>query len=209
MMDRRPILVRGNQWSQWLTNFLVRRNVAPNKISVASVIYGLSAGIILAVMSLSTIPRVWWALAAILILWRLLTNMLDGMVAVATGKTSLLGELFNELPDRISDAAIFIGAGFANGGTPDVGYVTAVLALLTAYVRTLGNQMGVQKLFMGPMAKSHRMFTLVALCLYMALTPTSWQPPLLTTWVLLLIAMGSFVTILRRLRHIVKSIQND
>jgi phosphatidylglycerophosphate synthase len=42
---------------------------------------------------------------------RLWLNTLDGMVAMASGKASRAGEIVNELPDRFSDAIIFVGAG--------------------------------------------------------------------------------------------------
>ena len=48
---------------------------------------------------------------------RLTANMLDGMVALASGRASKVGELYNEVPDRVSDAAVFIGAGLAWGET--------------------------------------------------------------------------------------------
>ena len=47
---------------------------------------------------------------------RLWLNMLDGMVALASGKASRTGEIVNELPDRISDVVILsasLHSGFA------------------------------------------------------------------------------------------------
>ena len=41
------------------------------------------------------------------------------MVAVASDRTSKLGELFNEVPDGLSDAATLVGLGYAAGGVPD------------------------------------------------------------------------------------------
>ena len=40
---------------------------------------------------------------------RLWLNMLDGMVAMASGKASWRGEILNDLPDRFSDIVIFVG----------------------------------------------------------------------------------------------------
>lgn len=204
--DRRPISARNSQYSQRFSTFLAQRGVAPNTISVASVIFAVGAGLSLIATSSNLTHRVWWALTAVLILLRLLANMFDGMVAVETGKTSVAGELFNELPDRISDVVIFVSAGFAAGSSPHLGYITALLALFIAYVRALGNHMGVSQLFIGPMAKSHRMFTLAGLCLYNATAPTAWQPPSLLTWGLLVISVGSVITLVRRLQQISKGI---
>jgi phosphatidylglycerophosphate synthase len=202
--DRRPIPARKNPLSQRAAGFLARAGVSANAISILSLVFGLTAGASLAWTATDPAARIWWALAAILILLRLLANMLDGMVAMETGKTSAVGELFNEIPDRVSDVAIFIGAGFAAHSSIHAGYAAAVLSLFVAYVRALGNQMGVVGLFIGPMSKHHRMFTLIAICLFYALAPSNWQSLPLLTWGLWTINIGAVVTILLRIRHIVR-----
>jgi phosphatidylglycerophosphate synthase len=60
------------------------------------------------------------------------------MVALASGRDSKVGELYNEVPDRVSDAALFIGAGYAWGGNVVIGYVATILAIFTAYIRAAG-----------------------------------------------------------------------
>jgi phosphatidylglycerophosphate synthase len=204
--DRRPIPARNNPLSQRAAGLLARIGISGNAISILSLVFGLGAGTSLMMTSSSTAPRIWWALAAALILLRLLANMLDGMVAMETGKTSAVGELFNEIPDRVSDVAIFIGAGFAAHSSVHAGYAAAILSLFVAYVRALGNQMGVVGLFLGPMSKHHRMFTLIAICLFYTLTPAGWQSVPLLVWGLWLIVLGSLITALRRVRHIVRTV---
>jgi len=45
---------------------------------------------------------------------RLLCNMLDGMVAIEGGRQTKSGEIFNDLPDRVADAVIFVCAGYGS-----------------------------------------------------------------------------------------------
>jgi phosphatidylglycerophosphate synthase len=116
--------------------------------------------------------------AAVLIQLRLLCNMLDGMVAVQTGQASPVGELYNEVPDRVSDTAVFIGAGYAWGSRPELGYLAACVALFVAYVRAEGKVAGAHQEFCGPLAKPQRMFLMTVAALYLALVPQSWQPVL-------------------------------
>src|SRR5205809_7643373 len=92
------------------------------------------AGIALGVTSVADY-RILWLTAALGAQLRLTANMLDGMVALASGRASKVGELYNEIPDRVSDAAVFIGAGFAWGGNVALGYVATILAIFTAYIR--------------------------------------------------------------------------
>src|SRR5262249_52783241 len=133
-------------------------------------------------------------------------NMFDGMVALQTATASPVGELFNEVPDRVSDTAILVGAGYAVGGVPELGYLAALAALFTAYVRAEGKVAGAHQEFCGPMAKPQRMALMTGAALYAGLVPGAWQPALdaLPGWgvialALVIIAAGGLVTALRRL----------
>lgn len=86
--------------------------------------------------------------------------MLDGMVALASGKASWRGEILNDLPDRISDVLIFVGVAHSGLNAVISGYWAAIFALLTAYVGTFGQAVGVQREFSGLMSKPWRMVTL-------------------------------------------------
>jgi len=86
--------------------------------------------------------------------------MLDGMVALASGKASRTGEIVNELPDRISDVVIFAGVAHSGLCHPLTGYWTAIAALFVAYVGTLGQAVGARREFGGVMSKPWRMVVL-------------------------------------------------
>src|SRR5919198_5688545 len=173
-IDRRPIATRNRKWAQAATAWLASRNVSPNAISVAGMCACIVAGIALGVTSIADY-RILWLIAALGAQLRLTANMLDGMVALASGRASKTGELYNEVPDRISDAAVFIGAGFAWGGNVTLGYIATILAIFTAYVRAAGKIAGAPNEFCGPMAKQHRMLVITLVCVYAAITPQSWQ----------------------------------
>jgi len=151
---------------------------------------------------------VWaWLLGAVLSQVRLLANMFDGMVAIETRTASPVGELYNEVPDRVSDAAIFIGIGYSAGGVTELGYAATCTAFLTAYIRAVGKVAGAKQEFCGPMAKQHRMFLVTVLGFYMSFSPPAWQPVWksgLGDWgtpalVLAVIIIASVWTAIRRL----------
>src|SRR5438093_5059696 len=131
------------------------------------------AGIALGVTSISDY-RIWWLVATLGAQLRLTANMLDGMVALGSRRASKVGELYNEIPDRVSDAAVFIGAGFALGGNVTLGYIATILAIFTAYVRAAGKIAGAPNEFCGPMAKQHRMLVITVICVYSAVIPRPW-----------------------------------
>ena len=217
--DRRPLASRNVRLWQNIAARLAAHRVSPNAISIAGMIVGIVAGLLLAATTLAqtaTQERLLWIAAAAAIQLRLLANMLDGMVAIALNQASPLGELYNELPDRVSDIAIIIGAGYSVGGHPVLGFVAACLAVLTAYIRAVGKAAGASNLFVGPMAKPHRMFALTVVAVFMALLPRHWQfldfanhRAGLPAIGLAIIIFGSALTIWRRLRLIVHHLQTS
>src|ERR1051326_724014 len=208
MVDRRPIATRNRKWVQSATAWLASRNVSPNAISIAGMCACIAAGLALSLTSVAS-HRVFWTIAAIGAQLRLTANMLDGMVALASGRSSKIGELYNEVPDRISDAAVFIGGGFAWGGNTALGYIATILAVFTAYVRAAGKIAGAPNEFCGPMAKQHRMLVVTLVSLYSAVTPRSWQMISfggsqigLMAFGLAVIIVGCVITVIRRVSRI-------
>src|SRR5256884_6710156 len=172
--DRRPIATRKRKWAQTATAWLAARNVSPNAISIVGMCACIVGFVALCLTSICDY-RILWLVAAGGAQLRPSSNMLGGMVALASGRASKVGELYNEIPDRVSDAAVFIGAGFAWGGNIALGYIATILGVFTAYVRAAGKIAGAPNEFCGPMAKQHRMLVITLVCLYSALTPRSWQ----------------------------------
>lgn len=210
--DRRPIATRRRKWAQASATWLARHNVSPNAISIAGMLACVGAGILLALTSTMYWPLEWLA-AALLVQLRLTANMLDGMVALGSGRASRVGELYNEIPDRVSDAAVLIGAGFAFGGNVTLGYVATILSIFTAYVRAAGKIAGAPSEFCGPMAKQHRMLVITVIGIYALFVPRSWlviqagqvQIGLMTVG-LVIIVVGCVVTVFRRLTRIVRAL---
>ena len=124
-----------------------------------------------------------------------------------------MGELYNEVPDRVSDAALFIGAGYAWGGNVVLGYIAAILAIFTAYVRAAGKMTGAPNEFCEPMAKQHRMLVITIACLYSMVVPQSWQifhfdslEIGIMALSLTVIIAGCLVTVVRRLQRISRAL---
>ena len=205
--ERRPLAARNLGISEAATRWLAGMGVSPNTISGASFFASLGSGAALYASNGSDHFQLLLLGACLMLLLRGACNMLDGMVAVSTGIASRSGELYNEVPDRLSDAVILIGAGYAAGGTPELGYVAAIAAVFTAYVRVQGCSLGAAADFGGPMAKIHRMVIIAVAALYTAFAPLSWQLsiagfPEFGTFglALAIIIAGCAVTSMRRLR---------
>jgi phosphatidylglycerophosphate synthase len=211
--NRRPIAARRWTVSQAAAAWLAERGATPNGISLAGLAAALLAGAALALTAPWPAGAAWcWLAAALLLPLRLAANMLDGMVAIRAGIASRRGELYNDVPDRIADAAVLIGLGYAEGGIVELGYAAAAAAILTAYVRTLGVSIGAPACFVGPMAKQHRMAVVIAVSAACGLfrvagaaLPAPAGLPLPAIGLALILA-GSLATAARRLGRIARSL---
>jgi phosphatidylglycerophosphate synthase len=207
--DRRPLKSRKLPVWKALVPVLAQRGVSPNSVSCAGLFIGLSAGILFAATAFvepGPAQRAIWLVAGVAALSRGAFNVLDGVLAVETGASSPVGLLWNEVPDRFSDVALMVGAGYAAGSLPVLGWAAAVAAVLVAYTRAQCNAAGAPMDFGGIMAKPIRIVTISVAALWMALTPSAWQP----TWgtdpavgfmgiVLAVVCGGSVATIAGRL----------
>jgi phosphatidylglycerophosphate synthase len=188
-MERRPIAARSSGWARWLASRLAASSITPNQISGFSIVWAALGGLVM----------LWghgwppWLLAALCVQLRLVCNLLDGMVAIEGGKSSAVGALYNEFPDRIADTLLLTAAGYA-AGMPWLGWAAALFAALTAYVRVFGGALGLKQDFAGIMAKQRRMAALTAGLVVESLETiaSGTRYSLLAT--LAIVALGSLVT---------------
>jgi len=209
--SRRPLKTREHRWPRALARRLAAAGIRPNSVSAASVAFAAAAGIFLALSrekSGDTCGPFLLA-AAVCVQARLLCNLIDGLLAVEGGLGSPAGEIWNDLPDRIADPLILVGAGLAVRGLPGgltLGWVAALLALLTAYVRVLGGSVGVPQSFAGPMAKPHRMFAITVGCVGSAVEGALGRSPWILYLALTVIVIGAAATAVRRTVKIVRQL---
>ena len=212
-ITRRPLKSRDTKWAGAIASGLARAGVRPNVISVAGTVFAAGAGVSFWFAGYTALGWQWSVLLMLAVCGmqlRLLCNLFDGMVAIEGGFKTKAGEIYNELPDRFSDAFIFIGAAYSVpdfAWTHELGWAAAVLAVITAYVRALGASMGAGQQFIGPMAKQQRMAVMTVSCVVGAFAPV-W--PLLAEMIpaaLALVVLGSVVTIFRRCHRIAQEME--
>jgi phosphatidylglycerophosphate synthase len=211
--NRRPLKSRSTSWAKAFARGLARIGVTPDLISLAGVVFAALGCALLLCSSLVEGPRraTYLILAGVCIQLRLLCNLLDGMVAVEHAKGSPSGPIWNELPDRIADALLLVGAGYAAVTAcdlaPTLGWLATTLAILTAYVRELGRGLGLAADFCGPMAKPHRMAALTAACAVAAAEPLwGWRGEALAIG-LAIITAGTALTAVRRTLRLAKALK--
>lgn len=211
---RREIKSRDTKWAQSLAKFVATKtNITPNDISVMSVFCGLVAFVAYCGYVIPQFPAKYYFILPIIAILgiqsRLICNLIDGMVAIEGGKKSAVGDIFNEFPDRLSDTLIIVGAGVAGGSwlSLTLGLLAALFAMFTAYTRVLGGAIGVNQYFIGPMAKQHRMALLtVANVICIAAPFFANIHEIVFPIALVIIILGSFITVWRRVNHIAKDL---
>jgi len=216
---RRELKSRQTAWARGLAKGLIATNLSPNAISVLSIFFAAGSMTCFLLVPEQTTPLttgLLWFGAAAGIQFRLLCNLMDGMVAVDGGKASATGPIYNEVPDRIADVLILVGAGYSTRIEPGViklfetlplGWSCAVLAMGTAYIRLLQGTLTGQQSFMGPMAKQHRMAVLTLGALIALGESLTGREPVAIYWALVIILVGSSVTFGRRLNLIVQALK--
>ena len=199
---RRPLASRSSGWAKYLAARLTASRVTPNQISVLSIAWAALGGALL-----------WWSpgwptfiAAAVCVQLRLLCNLLDGMVAIEGGKSTATGALFNEIPDRLADSLFLVPLGYA-AGYPWVGWLAALLAVLTAYIRVLGGALGQPQDFGGMLPKQRRMAVLTLALLIQAMENILWGSRVSLVVAAVIVAVGSLATCISRTIAIAKRLE--
>jgi phosphatidylglycerophosphate synthase len=208
-LARRPLKSRNTRWAVRCAQILIRFHVRPNHISILSVVFAALAGLSFLLLNRfgGSAQIVLFLTAAACIQLRLLCNLLDGMVAIEGGVRSPAGDVFNELPDRISDVVVLVPIGYALPNLPwarELAWSAALLAVLTAYIRALGASLKMPQDFSGPMAKPQRMFVVTAGCLLSCLEVLGHRSGNVMSVALVIVAIGSLITVLRRTVHLIR-----
>ena len=211
---RRPSRSRSSPLARRAATYLLGIGLRPNQVSMLGVIFAaLAAAQWLALAGATPLLRsLLGAGAALAVGLRLACGLLDGLMAIEGGARDRAGDFYNELPERLSDVILFVTAGWVARDYPGgwvLGWVVALAAVFTAYVRLLGVTTGQRPDFSGPFAKPQRMAVLAAASLVGAILP-GWRPTEGLLWLaLVLLASGTAFTALRRTLRLGRALQAE
>jgi phosphatidylglycerophosphate synthase len=208
--SRRPIAESFRRTARSAVDLCVKFSIHPDVISYSSIV----ASALAAACFWLAAGHPWLLLLGPAFCFlRLWLNMLDGMVALASGKASSRGEILNDLPDRVSDVLIFVGVAHSGLCVTVGGYWAAIFALLTAYVGMFGQAVRLQREFSGVMSKPWRMVALTAgSCLTLALiwfnnARIEFGGLTVLDWTCIVIVIGCVQTIWVRLARIMRALK--
>ena len=131
---------------------------SPNALSWFAFGLALAAGAVAALVRFTT-PWLFLGVA-LLIFCSGVFDVLDGAVARATSRTSARGDLLDHVLDRYSDLAILIGIALSAYAIPVVALLAIVSLLLTSYMGTQAQAVGLGRLYSGLLTRADRLVVL-------------------------------------------------
>lgn len=145
-----------------IADFLAKLKVHPTYINFAALIVSIIAGFLIYYSSFNLILLLWIPFLAFI---RIAFNALDGLVARQMKvKNQKFGEVLNELVDRFSDMAFFIGIAFVAYVNTNLALMVFIFVLLVSYTGIVGKSAGGKRQYSAVMGKADRMFWLSVAC---------------------------------------------
>jgi CDP-diacylglycerol--glycerol-3-phosphate 3-phosphatidyltransferase len=174
---------------------LVRNRVNPNWVTTVGVFVNLAAGLAFFLFHIQT--------GGLLVLLGGLLDIIDGQVAVRTGRQTVFGSFYDSTTDRIAEIVVMLGVMSLylgrepNIGEPWMAYVVAAAmagSLMVSYTRAKAEALGID-CRVGLMQRAERIILLGGSSLFFG----SWHRGAVLTWVMLAMAVLTNLTAIYRI----------
>jgi CDP-diacylglycerol--glycerol-3-phosphate 3-phosphatidyltransferase len=139
-----------------------RIGISPNHITVFSVLFSVLIGYIL---WLAQENSLFYLFVALGLLFRMMLNALDGMMAKKYNLQSKTGEVLNEVGDILSDIAIYFPFIYFEGITLEYVIGFLLLSVINEFCGLLAKIISGERRYDGPMGKSDRALLVGLICI--------------------------------------------
>ena len=139
-----------------------RIGISPNHITVFSVLFSVLIGYILLLAQENSLFYLFVALG---LLFRMMLNALDGMMAKKYNLQSKTGEILNEVGDILSDIAIYFPFIYFEGITLEYVIGFLLLSVINEFCGLLAKIISGERRYDGPMGKSDRALLVGLICI--------------------------------------------
>jgi CDP-diacylglycerol--glycerol-3-phosphate 3-phosphatidyltransferase len=155
-----------------LVRALAARGVAPDVVTLSAVPIAAIGG---AAIALSPGAPALLLVVPVAAGLRLGTNLVDGALARASGRSHARGELLNEVSDRVCDVLLLAPVALVPGAAPALVLLGVAAANLASFVGVAAKAAGGERLYGGVLSKPGRM-ALLAVVAVAALVagPGAW-----------------------------------
>ncbi|NLI62203.1 MAG: CDP-alcohol phosphatidyltransferase family protein [Methanosarcinaceae archaeon] len=192
--------------------------ISPNTLSIISLLFAALAGLLYYISGRfisHEYSYLFLFLAGVSVLINSGLDALDGSLARQKGIESKLGDFLDHVIDRYSD--VFILCGILLGGFCNffIGIVTLSGVLLTSYLGTQAQAIGIGRYYGGLMGRVDRLvlilFATLAELLFLAFvkSPFDFYGFSFLGWCMIFIGIGSHITAFQRIYHIWSALKNE
>lgn len=136
--------------------------VSPNALTALSLLAALGA---CAAYYISA-----FVAGALLVAANSVLDALDGSLARRLGVASKRGDVLDHTVDRFADVAILAGIAFAPETSLELGLVALAGVLLTSYMGTQAQAVGVGRVYSGVLGRAYRLVMIIVVSLFAGLT---------------------------------------
>jgi len=173
-----------------LARMLYKHGVSANQLSLLSLVSAIVAGVAFYSQLL--------VLAIVALACNALFDALDGCLARTSNSESRQGDLIDHVVDRYSDIFIFVGITLGGYVTWQIGLVVIVGVLMTSYLGTQAQALGVGRNYSGLLGRADRLVLVFFVALLNLIFPANiiWFP--LLGWMMVFVAIASNITALQR-----------
>ena len=202
------------------------RTANPNTISWIGLLVAAIAAVLLLASDPASEPANYLLIAvSVLIFVHGLLDMLDGKIARLHHKETRLGDFLDHAFDRFSDVLLLTGLSFSAWGDVRVGFVAASATLLSSYIGTQAQAVGVGRMYAGFLGRADRLLLLIlapladhvmaAQGVHANLFPDHpWldllpEAPYFLTLVLYYIAIGGIITTVERFYRLARHLRRE
>lgn len=187
-----------------LAEFFVRSEVSPDTVSIASLICAFLAGIS---FYCSPASSEFILLAGSLVILNSIFDALDGIIARKSNRATARGDFLDHVIDRYSDVFIICSIFFAGYIPWQVGVAAIVGVLLTSYLGTQAQALGLGRYYGGVMGRADRLVVIILAAFGNFTFPIPIAGFSLLGWAIILIAVTSHITAVQRIRYIWKNLE--
>lgn len=174
-----------------------RLGLSPDAVSAIAALAAAAAG---GTFALAATNRLWYLAGAVLVAVSGWLDLVDGALARELGTDSAAGDLLDHVLDRYAD--IVLVSGFAASvGSFALGLAAVTGVLMTSYLGTQAEAVGLDRVYGGLVGRADRIVLLAAGAVVAALLPGRFVGLPVAGWVLVVLAVSGHGTAVQRFYH--------
>jgi CDP-diacylglycerol--glycerol-3-phosphate 3-phosphatidyltransferase len=150
-----------------LLKLLHNLGISPNFLTVFTILFSFFIGYLL---FLGIDNKIYFLFVSIGLLFRMMLNALDGMMATTYNLKSKKGEVLNEIGDVLSDIAIYFPFIYFNSLSIELIIIFISLSIINEFCGLLAKSISGIRRYDGPMGKSDRAFFVGIICIILYFT---------------------------------------